>query len=581
MKSKRSILIVLFILVSFMPAIHTGSHTINGYPSSEDRQALQDDFDNANTELEDWDNYIEALDDLRDQHVAKLLYLHGQWLGTQSSIRNQQISALTGSAKTNIIDAVASAYGITVKIVTAMYSAYSLEDLIVYELGQANVLASDIDANWDNSVTFEGTDEANSIMEAYRDLVAAVNHYNSHSSTSKKKAGDPPIKPTHPDLPKFPCGGSCNLEFDTPDSPHDVSCGTARNVYEEAVERVYMGPGSDSADIVANLNRIVSEILQIRSPADGCGRQYYNCSSDEAKHRRRTCTKWVYEREDYYGAPLEKRPCGTLYRRCMGKRFDHHPDIPGASTHSDNGDSSTESTASNPVVVDNSPDCDYCTTGMCSACPITYACGIHAVGTSGYHVSYTCNEGACNNRVYWGCVYAQCPETSSHGTTTITSGPAIGPCGHTYWLGSSSDYDHRSETWGCGHTIYACQSSSHALQASCSITNIWGHSCTVTNFYACSSHTHTFPTFSCGRSACTQQVADPNRHRIWCINGHEYWSCDTTALYWHQTRGPCTRRKLKSPGVRGPCGESWALCYRNGQSCMDYYRRIRFHEPRQ
>ena len=50
------------------------------------------------------------------------------------------------------------------------------------------------------------------------------------------------------------------------------------------------------------------------------------------------------------------------------------------------------------------------------------ACGIHAATASGSHTSYTCNISPCSNFVWWGCVYAQCPETSSHGTTTITPG---------------------------------------------------------------------------------------------------------------------------------------------------------------
>ncbi len=368
-------------------------------------------------------------------------------------------------------------------------------------------------------------------------------------------------EPSPAEFIKFSCFGGCGYKHDTLDyarDTHKLDCGTARNIDEVRREAALAAAHGSNRVIATYVEATVSTELRSRDVDDGCGRNYWACNVDDREaHEKQTCTT---------------SGCSVKYRNCLSH----------TKNHSNHGTSAADAGSSTDTqLADNSPDCDYCTTGMCSACPITYACGIHAEGTSGYHVSYTCNEGACNNRVYWGCVYAQCPETSSHGTTTITSGPAIGPCGHTYWLGSSSDYDHRSETWGCGHTIYVCQSSSHALQASCSITNIWGHSCTVTNFYACSSHTHTFPTFSCGRSACTQQVADPNRHRIWCINGHEYWSCDTTALYWHQTRGPCTRRKLKSPGVRDICGESWALCDRNGQSCMDYYRRIRFHEPRQ
>ncbi|MDE0634348.1 MAG: hypothetical protein OXI43_00655 [Candidatus Poribacteria bacterium] len=131
-------------------------------------------------------------------------------------------------------------------------------------------------------------------------------------------------------------------------------------------------------------------------------------------------------------------------------------------------------------------------------------------------------------------------------------------------------------------------SGDHSLQASCSLSNNWMRTCTVTNFYACQTHTCVFPTFQCGRASCTQAVADPNEHRRTCINGHNYWSCNTSPLNgveYHKTR-TCTRRKVRWKkwirhlgtyrGVWGTCGESYANC--NAQSCMDLYRAVGRHQ---
>ncbi len=131
------------------------------------------------------------------------------------------------------------------------------------------------------------------------------------------------------------------------------------------------------------------------------------------------------------------------------------------------------------------------------------------------------------------------------------------------------------------------ESGDHSLQASCSLSNNWMRTCTVTNFYACQTHTCVFPTFQCGRAACTQAVADPNEHRRNCINGHNYWSCNTgpNGVEYHKTR-TCTRRKVlyrkwirhlgTYKGIWGVCNESWANCDR--RSCMDVYRAVRDHE---
>lgn len=512
MKPKRPIIIAILIFAMFILTFRTGSHTINGYPSPEQMQALQDDYDNAKTELNDWDSYIDAIDRERLKHAALALYFHGQWLGTQSTIRNQLISALSGLVQKNVVSAVASAYGITVKGAMAMYSAYSLESLMTYHISQVNVLESDIEASWDNSATIEGTDEANSIMEAYRDVVAAVNHYNSHSSQSKKKPGEAPIKPSKWDMPKFPCGGSCGEEFDTPDSPHHVKCGSAEDVDKEAARS---GSYQNVNGLLVYVPKSTSSILQSRSASDGCGRWYYNCE-DEALHQLRTCKKTVWKKPEYFGGPKPSSTCNESYRRCMGHTFDHDHNIVGKTSHSDVADSSTAETAQNEQTpVDNSPNCEHCT-NSCSACtqpttPAMHPCGIHATSVSG----------------------------------------------------------------------------DHSLQASCTQTNGWGHSCTVSSYYACQTHTCVFPTFQCGRAACTQAVADREEHRRTCINGRKYWSCNTgppDMVEHHRTR-TCTRYKALRQGqdpltglptmIWGTCGEQWDMC---DTRCRDAYGAVGTHQ---
>ncbi len=129
-------------------------------------------------------------------------------------------------------------------------------------------------------------------------------------------------------------------------------------------------------------------------------------------------------------------------------------------------------------------------------------------------------------------------------TTQIASHePSVGSCGHTYSpctpddhkhstyaCGTHSGYlcqassDHSStisgysgsfyecqshQTYSCGHKDLNSNSSSHALQASCSGTDSYGQTCTVTSFYACQSHTHQYPALisgACGHSYTSAQA---------------------------------------------------------------------------
>ncbi len=190
--------------------------------------------------------------------------------------------------------------------------------------------------------------------------------------------------------------------------------------------------------------------------------------------------------------------------------------------------------------------------------PAMEACGVHAAGTSGYHVSYTCNTPPCNNRVYWGCVYTQCPETSSHGMGTM----------HV-----------------CG--VHATSvSGDHSFQATCSVTNSYGDNCSMASFYACQSHTHQYPTrVKCRRGACNEMLLSRDDHRVTCMHGHLYWSCNTHQMELHKTR-ICTRKKVvqqkwikqknRYQAVWGVCNEPWARC--RWRRCENIYGEVQKHQ---
>ncbi|MDE0396861.1 MAG: hypothetical protein OXL96_03550 [Candidatus Poribacteria bacterium] len=123
-------------------------------------------------------------------------------------------------------------------------------------------------------------------------------------------------------------------------------------------------------------------------------------------------------------------------------------------------------------------------------------------------------------------------------------------------------------------TYHACGehetsvSGDHSLQASCSSTDSNGNYCTVTNFYACASHTHSYPappppptTVSCARAACGEQVSDRLKHRVDnCSNCNAvYWTCYPDAIYDHETTFTCRR---------SGCGATFTRCSNTPTSCQ-------------
>ena len=132
-------------------------------------------------------------------------------------------------------------------------------------------------------------------------------------------------------------------------------------------------------------------------------------------------------------------------------------------------------------------------------------------------------------------------------------------------------------------------SGDHSLQASCSSTDSNGNSCTVTNFYACGSHTHSYPappptptptpppeptptppsptTVACGAAGwtgCTASVSSSTEHRVPSCSGcgSTYWTCSTFASN-HTTLKTCRYSE---------CGQTWQKCA-SAPVCNKPYRK--------
>ena len=130
--------------------------------------------------------------------------------------------------------------------------------------------------------------------------------------------------------------------------------------------------------------------------------------------------------------------------------------------------------------------------------------------------------------------------------------------------------DPNTETRPCGHLLSA--SGDHSLQASCSVTNNRGQRCTVTNFYACQSHTHTYPATSpfssfltvkrrCQRAffghTCSKggYTTGYDTHTSRCGAWHTYWDCDPASVELHKARtcARCSNTYRNCEGARNPC----------------------------
>ena len=118
-------------------------------------------------------------------------------------------------------------------------------------------------------------------------------------------------------------------------------------------------------------------------------------------------------------------------------------------------------------------------------------------------------------------------------------------------------------------------SGDHSLQASCSSSNSNGN-CTVTNFYACDSHTHSYPsppepaTVTCPVRTCQARydpkssAAAQHTHQTFPCGAHSGWACSNPHIVEHSTPKTCKR-----------CGTTFYSCNRAGP-CVT--RRYGTHE---
>ena len=154
-----------------------------------------------------------------------------------------------------------------------------------------------------------------------------------------------------------------------------------------------------------------------------------------------------------------------------------------------------------PKPPDNTPNCQDCTSDCPSPCSCT-------------------NSGTCGGTVS--------TPPSGGGSTPPSENPVVSPTPTPTPAPPPSPTYH-----ACGEHETSV-SGDHSLQASCASTDSNGNYCTVTNFYACDSHTHSYPT-------------PPPPPTATCANGHTYNPNSTYAKNYHRTR---TCRY-------SDCGKSW------------------------
>lgn len=148
------------------------------------------------------------------------------------------------------------------------------------------------------------------------------------------------------------------------------------------------------------------------------------------------------------------------------------------------------------------------------------------------------------------------PNTSGSSSSVLPPTPVMHVCslhattvsGDHSWIAANSWSLHCTT-----HGFYACQSSSHT-GASCGIsghyicdsvehvtlncpTNSSNQSCSLGSYYACSPHTHQYPTarVPCGWQWCNKghYAATETAHQATCPQGHVYWTCGVNQVNPH------------------------------------------------
>ena len=202
-------------------------------------------------------------------------------------------------------------------------------------------------------------------------------------------------------------------------------------------------------------------------------------------------------------------------------------------------------------------------------CPGTWwGCdGVNKCPRSSDHVNRTCKENSwhsrkirLNGQEYTEKYVEKCPQGDYSGVTCPNAANHVGSGESVvakYVDSQGNPVDPSSVTRNCGHSLSA--NGDHSLQASCDTDP----SCIATNFYACQSHTHAYPSDApncprCNRPAVTSTPGPNPRlpHMVTCSTcDGRYFSCDEESIERHQTR-TCWR-----------CGVAYTGCTRTRNLC--------------
>ena len=211
-------------------------------------------------------------------------------------------------------------------------------------------------------------------------------------------------------------------------------------------------------------------------------------------------------------------------------------------------------------------------------------CGKHikCKNNRGNHISVSCPLGPNNETCSYSSYYKCSPHIHDYSSSSSPTDNTPNCSGCTSDCSSPCSCTNSGTCGGTATTppppsYHACGvhetsiSGDHSLQASCSSSNSNG-SCTVTNFYACQSHTHSYPSPPKLKTcrACnakydpkSSSAAQHTRQSFPC-GAHSGWACSNPHIVEHSTPKTCKR-----------CGTTFYSCNRKGP-CVT--RRYGTHE---
>ena len=295
-----------------------------------------------------------------------------------------------------------------------------------------------------------------------------------------------------------------------------VTCPNCKRSVNTTTDHVRKKLGSNNESVLV--------VCPASGDSKGCGEYIYDCTPEETKvqdawHQERTCTIVLVW---YLREPWDPRECGRKFRHCknwdciyrVGETKKGHSD----GTQSQAPAGKLNLYADSHIITVPAADTQQ------------YACGNHS-GAASDASGHVWGTFTCGDATHVGYL---CGASSDHSTTI-----------YGY---SGSFYECQPHTNGaCGHTYRLHEASTHTLQASCSQTNAKGENCTVTSFYGCLSHTHTYPV-AAGAT---------------CSNGHRYDSSNEWQVNRHRTR---TCRYSE-------CGQTWERCVSTAPICNKPWRK--------